>query len=75
MKEPTKINLSIWHVEAERENDHNFILTFHGQTKNGEGNSHEIRCKIPYSWTGFLLKILRDNLTKQIDRFQTYFKD
>ena len=74
MKE-TIIRITCWHVEQERVDDKDSNLIFYGSTKDGEGNRHKIYVKIPYSWTGFLLKILRSGLQKQIDRFQTYFKD
>jgi hypothetical protein len=74
MKEPIKIYINAYHWTFERVDGNYFNLVFYGATKNGEGNQHRIYIKLDFAFTGYLIRELKENLNKQIKRYQSYFK-
>jgi len=75
MDENTKIYLEVFHVELIRFDDKDFYLKIWGATKGGKGKRHEIYLKMPFSWVGWLRRLIKEGLDEQIERIKNYIND
>ena len=75
MKEPTIIRIKTWGFEAEKLDDSYFTLIIYGNTKDGNGNRHEIHCKMRYAYIGHLFATVTRQFNKQLEKFKSYLTE
>ena len=65
------INVDLWHFEIKKAsiNDGNIILSLYGSPPKGK-TRYEIRCSMPWSFTGYLKDLINKRIIQHINKFK-----